>query len=255
MNMGGRAFKNSQGTVLTTHIAREDVIPTVEWLETVTGLNLVDNILGSAGKADTAGDIDIAVDADRVDKNQFAKQLAEFVAQQRHDPKQWVKKSGISVHFKAPICEDTAKGHVQVDFMFGDPNWLKWSMTGGFKNSSLKGSHRHIILSSIAESKGLKWSWQRGLVDRETNRVITRDTNHIAKRLLGQTATAKDLEDPETIIDYVIKLPEYDQLIESARQTLLREGVELPAAGQLESYQPGTGAWFRRMIQVADSAA
>jgi hypothetical protein len=87
-------------------------------------------------------------------------------------------------------------------------------------------------------------------MNRETNEVITKDPNEIAKKLLGQTATPKDLQDPEAIIDYIIKLPNYEELIADARQSLEKEGVKLPVAGKVESFQPGSGAWFRKMIEI-----
>ena len=51
-------------------------------------------------------------------------------------------------------------------------------------------------------------------------------------------------------IDYVIKLPNYEELVADARTTLARDGVELPVSGQVESYTPGTNAWFRKMIEI-----
>ena len=247
---GGNAFKDDAGTILTKRINKADVLPTVQWLETVTGLELTDHMLGTTGKKETSGDLDLAVDANEVDKNEFAARLADYIDKQGGNPKDWIKKSGISVHFKTPIKGDEKNGYVQADFMFGERDWLKWSMTGGREGSELKGSHRHIILASIAKARGMKWSYQNGLMNRETNEVITKDPNEIAKKLLGQTATTKNLEDPEAIIDYIIKLPNYEELVKDARETLGKEGVELPVANQLESYQPGTGAWFRKMIEI-----
>jgi hypothetical protein len=248
--MSGNIFKDEAGTVLTKSIDRADVIPTIEWLETVTGLELTDHLLGTTGKKKVSGDLDIAIDANEVNKNEFATKLAEYITKQGGDPKQWIKKSGISVHFKTPIKGNEANGFVQADFMFGERDWLKWSMTGGREGSELKGSHRHMILSSIAKARGLKWSFQNGLMNRETNEVITKDPNEIAKKLLGQTATHKDLVDPEAIIDYTIKLPNYEDLVASARADLEKDGVTLPRAGTVESYTPGSGAWFRKMIEV-----
>jgi hypothetical protein len=247
---GGNIFKDEAGTILTKNIARADVIPTVQWLETVTGLELTDHMLGTTGKKEFSGDLDIAIDANEVDKNEFASRLGEYISKQGGDPKEWIRKSGISVHFKTPIKGDEKNGYVQADFMFGERDWMKWSMTGGREGSELKGSHRHMILSSIAKSRGLKWSFQNGLMNRETNEVITKDPNEIAKKLLGQTATPKDLQDPEAIIDYVIKLPNYEELVADARQALEKEGVKLPIAGKVESFTPGSGAWFRKMIEI-----
>lgn len=247
---GGNIFKDDAGTILTKNIAKADVLPTVQWLETVTGLELTDHMLGTTGKKEVSGDLDIAIDANEVNKNEFAAKLGEYISKQGGDPKEWIRKSGISVHFKTPIKGDEKNGFVQADFMFGERDWLKWSMTGGREGSELKGSHRHMILSSIAKARGLKWSFQNGLVNRETNEVITKDPNEIAKKLLGQTADPKNLEDPEAIIDYIIKLPNYEELVADARQALEKEGVKLPVAGKVESFTPGSGAWFRKMIEI-----
>jgi hypothetical protein len=247
---GGNVFKDDAGTVLTKRINRADVIPTIKWLETVTGLELTDHLLGTTGKKETSGDLDIAIDANEVDKNEFAAKLGEYIGKNGGNPKDWIKKSGISVHFKTPIKGEEANGFVQADFMFGERDWMKWSMTGGREGSELKGAHRHVILASIAKTKGMKWSFQNGLMDRETNEVITKDPTEIAKKLLGLSATAKNLQDPEEIIDYIIKLPNYEELVADARETLSREGVQLPKAGKIESFQPGSNAWFRKMIEV-----
>jgi hypothetical protein len=250
LNEGGNVFKDDAGSVLTVRINRDDVLPTVQWLETITGLELTDYMLGTTGKKKTSGDLDLAVDANKVNKDEFAAKLGAYIEKKGGNPKEWIRKSGISVHFKTPIRGDETKGYVQSDFMFGEPTWMKWSMQGGREGSELKGAHRHVILASIAKERGMKWSFQNGLVNRESNEVITKDPNEIAKKLLGQTATPKDLADPEAVIDYIIKLPNYEQLVADARPTLEKEGVKLPNAGQVESYTPGTSAWFRKMIEV-----
>jgi len=244
---GGNIFKDDAGTVLTKRINKADVIPTIEWLETVTGLELTDHLLGTTGKKETSGDLDIAIDANEVDKNEFATKLAEYIKKQGGDPKQWIKKSGISVHFKTPIKGDEKNGYVQADFMFGERDWMKWAMTGGSEGSPYKGAHRHVMLASIAKTKGMKWSFQNGLVDRETNQVITKDPNEIAKKLLGQMATPKDLETVESIINVIKKLPNYEELVADARETLGREGVELPES-VVETAQFGSGTWFRNIL-------
>jgi hypothetical protein len=95
--------------------------------------------------------------------------------------------------------------------------------------------------ANIAKEKQRILDTQLQLIEKE---------NEIAKKLLGQTASIKDLQDPETIIDYVIKLPNYEELVADARETLGREGVKLPEAGKVESFTPGSGAWFRKMIEV-----
>ncbi len=247
---GGNVFKDDAGSILTVRINKADVLPTVQWLETITGLELTDNMLGTTGKKETSGDLDLAIDANAVNKNEFAAKLADYITKKGGDPKEWIKKSGISVHFKTPIRGDEKNGYVQSDFMFGEPNWMKFSLQGGREGSELKGAHRHIILASIARVRGMKWSANNGLMSGDGKELVSKDGNEIAKKLLGQTATVKDLQDPEAIIDYVIKLPNYEELVADARETLGREGVKLPEAGKVESFTPGTGAWFRKMIEV-----
>jgi hypothetical protein len=247
---GGNVFKDDAGSILTVRINKADVLPTVQWLETITGLELTDNMLGTTGKKETSGDLDLAIDANAVNKNEFAAKLADYITKKGGDPKEWIKKSGISVHFKTPIKGDEKNGYVQSDFMFGEPSWMKFSLQGGREGSELKGAHRHIILASIARVRGMKWSANNGLMSGDGKELVSKDGNEIAKKLLGQTATIKDLQDPEAIIDYIIKLPNYEELVADARETLGREGVKLPEAGKVESFTPGTGAWFRKMIEV-----
>ena len=43
------------------------------------------------------------------------------------DPQQWVKKSGIQ-SIQTPIQGSAKNGYVQTDLMFGDPEWMKWSL-------------------------------------------------------------------------------------------------------------------------------
>lgn len=247
---GGNVFKDDAGSILTVRINKADVLPTVQWLETITGLELTDNMLGTTGKKETSGDLDLAIDANAVNKNEFAQKLADYITKKGGDPKEWIRKSGISVHFKTPIRGDEKNGYVQSDFMFGEPNWMKFSLQGGREGSELKGAHRHIILASIARVRGMKWSANNGLMSGDGKELVSKDGNEIAKKLLGQTATIKDLQDPEAIIDYIIKLPNYEELVADARETLGREGVKLPEAGKVESFTPGTSAWFRKMIEV-----
>ena len=76
---GGNVFKDDAGVILTKRIARADVIPTVQWLETVTGLELTDHMLGTTGKKESSGDLDLAIDANEVNKNDFANALGEYI--------------------------------------------------------------------------------------------------------------------------------------------------------------------------------
>jgi hypothetical protein len=76
------------------------------------------------------------------------------------------------------------------------------------------------------------------------------DWNQIAKELLGQTATVKDIKSVDSILNYIKKLPNYEELVSAARETLGKQGIELPKNEAFESFQPGSIGWMRRIIDI-----
>jgi hypothetical protein len=94
--------------------------------------------------------------------------------------------------------------------------------------------NKQTLLASIAKARDLELTenWE--------------DTDQLAKEYLGQTAIAKDLATVESIVDFIKKLPRYEDLIESARLA----GMDLPRADTIETYQPGTIGWMRRLINL-----
>ena len=54
----------------------------------------------------------------------------------------------------------------------------------------------------------------------------------------------------DNILDFIKKLPNYEELVASARETLGKQGIELPIKEAFESYVPGSNAWMRRMINI-----
>ena len=223
---GGNIFKSKSGGPETIRISRGDVVPTVKWLETVTDLPLLNNILGTAGKRDTSGDLDLAVDEKITQKDSLVKTLSSWCNSQKYNPADFVKKSGDSVHFKTPINGDVKNGFVQTDFMFGDTDWMRWSLRGGKENSSYKGMHRHVLLASIAKFKNMKWSYKNGLVDRNSNEVITKNPTDIARLLLGKDAKSSDLDYFESIIDRIKNNKDFENMVADARETLIKYGVK-----------------------------
>ena len=234
---GGNVFKLADGQSATTRISRENVVPTVQWLEQLTGLNLVDNMLGTTGRKETSGDLDLAVDASKITKEVLIQQLLK-----RGINKDDIRKSGDSVHLKTPILGDATNGYVQTDFMFGDPKWQSFSMVGSPEGSPYKGVHRQILLASIAKALGMKWSYKNGLLNRETNEVISQDPKEIAKQLVG--GTPADLASVETILAKIKGRPDYEQLTADAREAFTRDNLVLPENAAL----PGTGAWYREFL-------
>jgi hypothetical protein len=228
---GGNIFKLN-GTPITQRIQKADVIPTIKWLESITGLSLVNNMLGTTGKKASSGDLDLAVDAETNTKDGLIQKLSNWVQQNfpEENIKSWIIKSGISVHFKTPINGDSQNGFVQTDFMFGDPKFMQFALRGFGEESAYKGSDFLILMSSIAKPQGYKWSHSNGLINRETNTVITKDPNIVAQKLLGSKATIKDLDNFESVIRYLKKYraDEYEMLVADAKETLGKEGKLLP---------------------------
>ena len=232
---GGNVFKDAKGQPATTRISRENVVPTVQWLEQLTGLSLVDNMLGSTGRKETSGDLDLGIDETKISKDILVQQLLK-----RGIKAEDIRKSGDSVHLKTPILGDAGNGYVQTDFMFGDPEFQKFALNTG--ESDFKGVHRALLLASIAKAQGMKWSYKNGLMDRETNEVISKNPAEIAEKLLG--GTVADMSSVETIVKKIKSRPDYDQLTTDARDAFERDNLVLPESRPL----PGTGGWYRQFV-------
>lgn len=253
---GGNVFKNADKQPLTRRITRAEIAPTIAYLEKETGVDFSTDKdeegvpikwLGTTGRKADSGDLDLSVDANEINKTEFADKLRSLFG------KDSVKLSGDNVHLKTPINGDPSNGFAQTDFMFSaNPKFQQGSMLGSTPDSPYRGEHRHILLSSIARARGMKYSPKFGLMNAETDETIPGgdDWNVIAKQLLGQTAKIKDIRSVESIIAYIRKLPNYEELVSAARETLGRSGIELPKNEALESYQPGSIGWMRRMINI-----
>jgi hypothetical protein len=240
LNEGGNIFKDPETKQpVTQRINREDVDTTLAWLEKITNLPHRDFKLGTTGRKDTSGDLDIAINANDVTKDEMVAKLAAWLQKNKpnENPKDWIRKSGISVHFKTPINGDEANGYVQTDLMFGEPDWMKWSLRGASGNSPYGGKERQILMASISTAQGFKWSPNTGLVDRATNEIVSTDPAEIAQKLLGPTAQIDDLESVETIITKAKTLPNYEQLVADARETFSKMDLVLPES--LEDKQLG----------------
>jgi len=198
---GGNVFKDSSGNAKTQRINLADIAPTIKWLEAVTGLPLRDNTLGTTGLKPTSGDLDLGVDSNQVSKDDLAKLLSDYVAQNGQDPRDWVRKSGISVHFLTPIAGRADRGFVQTDFMFVPKmEWARFMLAGSPPDSDFKGASRNILINSMGKALGYKLNQNTGLMDRTTNELITDDPDEIAKMLLKPGATRGDLRSVESIL-------------------------------------------------------
>ena len=228
---GGNVFKDADGKPLTGRINQSDVPATVQWLETLTGLEFPrERWLGSTGRKPTSGDLDMAVDASEISKEQLAAKLTQWAVSHGEDPKAWVKKGG-EVHLRTPINGRPENGYVQTDFMFF-PN-LDWGQFyyGGSEDSAYKGMNRNVLMSSIAKQLGLKVG-ANGMFSRTTNQLVDggMDPDYVAKTLLGPKATRDNLKNVENIYAALARDKDRDAKLADFREYLGREGLQEPGA-------------------------
>lgn len=135
-------------------IHRDEINPTLAGLESALGIDMRNNALGSVNKREFSGDIDVAV---KLSKDE----MSEFINRLNSTPKIIDMKRGGVIMTKVKIVNyDPSKetnrirtGYVQVDFMPGDPDWLKTYYHSPYEaDSQYKGVHRNLMLSIIAAS-------------------------------------------------------------------------------------------------------
>lgn len=256
-------FKNPDGSLIARRIDLDEIMPTIQWLESVTGLDFSNEVdehgvpvkwLGTTGRKSSSGDLDLSVDQREITKEQLKQRLTDWAVQSGVPPDQvmnsktqrgnYIQLAGDNVHFKAPIMGNPELGFVQTDFMFTDnPAWQQFSMRGEGEGSSYKGMHRHILLASIARARGLKYSYKNALVDPVSGQTLEWNPKKIAVALLGSGAQPSDIASVDSILRKIRTNPDYQNLVAAARETLEREGVMLP-----ESLQRGSAPWFRYLV-------
>jgi hypothetical protein len=228
---GGNVFKDADGQPLTGRINQSDVPATVAWIEQLTGIEFPrEHWLGSTGKAPTSGDMDLAVDANQVSKEQLAQTLMQWITSHKLPPAEWIKKGG-EVHLRTPIQGRPELGYVQTDFMFF-PNldWGTFFYSGG-EDSVYKGMNRNVLMSSIAKQLGLKVG-ANGMFSRATNQLVDggMDPDYVAQTLLGRGRTKKDLKNVESIFAALAKDRDKEAKVKDFRDYLNKEGLQQPDA-------------------------
>lgn len=162
--MGGNAFPH----LSLVRVKREHVFPTVQHVVNRLALPgftydyACKNLMGSAGKQDDSGDLDFAMN-DR--KARFVGEsdlpvfdLREVAARCREVlPSTQVTTKGLKGgQFQTawPVAGDVSKGFVQVDFVSGDPEWLKFSHWSPGKDfSPWKGVMVSTMLGVLAKMR------------------------------------------------------------------------------------------------------
>lgn len=131
----------------------DEIEPTLDNLEKVLGIDLKNNTLGSVGKKEFSGDIDIALEIKPEDIPAFVEKL-QGIPEVLDLAKSSVIMTKVKIADYDPDKKPEGKprtGYVQVDFMPGNPGWLKtYYHAPHEKDSKYKGVFRNILISSIA---------------------------------------------------------------------------------------------------------
>jgi len=211
----------------------DEIEPTLTALEKVLGIDLKGNVLGSVGKREFSGDIDVALQID-------PESIPQFIEKLKNTPEVLdIEKTSVIMTKVQIVGYDEAKqtskprtGYVQVDFMPGDPGWLKtYYHSPSEKESKYKGVFRNIMIATIAavhnrqdsadtiddgrpvESKRWMWSPTDGLVRIKRtpvpNKAGTGYTKKNKNEIIGEPiktadkiAQALDLDDGKDLNSY-----------------------------------------------------
>jgi hypothetical protein len=268
----------------------DEIEPTLDKLEKILGIDLKNNTLGSVGKKEFSGDIDIALEIAPED-------IPAFVEKLKNIPEvlDIAKSSVIMTKVKIADYDPNKKvegkprtGYVQVDFMPGDPGWLKTFYHAPHeKDSKYKGVFRNILMASIAahldkkeseqkisdgrpvQSERYMWSPTDGLVKvlrtpepnkkgdgytkKNNNKIIDgpyKDPNEIAKVL--QLDSADDLYSYETLRKAMDKnySPDLVNVIlkDFADNSVIKD-VGVPTDIKINE-SVGSVDWFRTLLDI-----
>lgn len=162
--MGGKAFPSPP----LRRIKRKEIETTLEYLVEVLSFPdltmeyVMGNLMGSLGKQEDSGDIDIALNnrpclfVGQPDLPVFSlRQLAERAREVLGD--QFVSTKtlkGGQIQTAFPISGNAENGRVQVDFISGNPAWLKFThYSPGLDNSPFKGVFISTMLGVLAKMR------------------------------------------------------------------------------------------------------
>ena len=207
---GGNIF---QGTADFDQKIIPDMMKQINGVMTKAGVKALPIGSGATPQAGKmSGDLDMIADAGQLIKNlkapdvKTAKIELEKMFQQAGFE---TKKTGQIVHVKTNVG-DSAQ---QVDIMVVDNGETasKFHVHDIPKGSPYKGVHKQIMIADLAKEKGFKWSPYKGLVNRDTNELVSNDLENIAKQLIGPNATASDLGSVESIL---AKMPSAKEIVD-----------------------------------------
>lgn len=244
---GGNAFPD----VGTIHI--DEIKPTMRDIAKLIGMpNAVNQALGSVGKAEYSGDIDIAVDLDKDKMKIMSKKLRNNLGDQS------VTGVAGNISFRFPISgydklkqgRQPRTGLVQVDLIPGEPAWMKTFFYSPGDVSKFKGIHRNLAISAVAaqidrqESKEqddydrpievIRYAWgpKGGLQKVKKTSIRNKKTGKWLKKQNTELLT-DPVKDPNKIVQILFKgkagaeaLNSMESIIDAAKKTFSGKEIQ-----------------------------
>lgn len=202
-----------------------EIPATLQWLghqlkaKGLSSKYLADNLLGSGGKKETSGDLDINVNDRRFDLEEISRELTRILGADSVKSRPGTKQIFTAV----PIAGSEAK--VQVDFMFGDIEWQRFSYWSS-EHSQFKGLYRTELIKALVAFKsdwvleedgemvarvGPTFFHDRGIVWRYRHRPMRKDGT-------GRIKELKELSREEFLALYPQATPaSHDVLVDPVR--------------------------------------
>lgn len=126
----------------------EELEDTMNYISTLTGIPREDLItVGSVGKQQTSGDIDIAISEEKYPSGDIHKKLLKCLGSHYCNYNYGTRIGS----YAFPIGGNVLNGAVQVDLMYvHNVNWAKFAYYSAGDKSKYKGAIRAILLSAVA---------------------------------------------------------------------------------------------------------
>lgn len=172
--------------------------------------------IGSAGHKEVSSDIDALIDAGELMTAFPAKELKlsrKALEDYFKSKGLFAARTGVSIHVGIPI--GATQDVVQVDLMAVENAAAAQPLhTHDYSDPQMKGGTLHGMwadlanMSSVEGHNSVMMSPYKGLVDRATKELITSNKDEIAKVIIGPTATAADMGNPQKVLAALKQYPE-----------------------------------------------
>lgn len=141
--MGGNSFNN------TRRVHKSELKEILDDISYVTNLSrdmIECNLLGSAGKQETSGDIDIVLDSNKFNITKLSLIVRNYVGDDNISTRSLANKE-FQTSWPVPKTND----RVQVDFISGDVEWLKFTHYSPGDKSDYKGVFLTVLFGVLAK--------------------------------------------------------------------------------------------------------